>query len=74
MSPSKVIVVGDKAKRFPSFQPLSSLFVQLGFTRQAIVKGDFAFCGFELRRDPSFRRSGEVKGTKRVNLTVCRRM
>lgn len=55
VSSGKVIVVGDEAKGFPSFQPLSSFFVQLGFTRQAIVKGDIFLRRFKLRRDLSFR-------------------
>jgi len=50
----KVVVVRDEAEWFPSFQPLSSFFVQLGFARQAIIKGDFVLGGFELRRDLSF--------------------
>ena len=57
----KVVVIRDEAKRFPPFQPLASLFVQLGFARQAIIKGDFILSGLELRRDLSFRRSGEVR-------------
>lgn len=72
VSSGEVIVMGDEAKRFSSFQPLPSLFVQLGFTRQAIVKGEFAFGGFELRRDLSFRRSGGMRGTQRINSMVCR--
>jgi hypothetical protein len=74
VSSGKVIVVGDEAKRFPSFQPLSGLFVHLGFTRQAVIKGDFAFGSFELRRDLSFRRSGEMRGTKQVSLIFRERM
>ena len=45
----EVVVVGDETKRFSPFQSLSSLFITPGFTFQAIVKGEFALRGFEVK-------------------------
>ena len=48
MGSGEVVVVRNETKRFPSFQPLSSVFVQLCFTLQAIVEGEFVLSGFEV--------------------------
>jgi len=49
VGPCEVVVVGDETKRFSPFQSLPSFFVTPGFTFQAIVEGEFALRGFEIK-------------------------